>query len=131
MEKRDRGNKGYTFPERREGKGHARELVTYRGVTFPSAAPPSATSPLSPDSPSIGEPRLFYLLLNRSGNQRVLIGSINRAPYLSIHSLGSIFCAVFSRFNPYCIGKNASDGCPGIEREGRFQRRKAMGRYRL
>eukprot|EP01018_Ginkgo_biloba_P002894 Gb_07813 [translate_table: standard] len=86
MEKRDRGNKGYTFPERREGKGHARELVTYRGVTFPSAAPPSATSPLSPDSPSIDELRLFYLLLNRSGNQRVLIGSINRAPYLSIMS---------------------------------------------
>lgn len=22
-------------------------------------------------------------------------------------------------------------GCPGIEKEGRFQRRKAMGRYRL
>jgi hypothetical protein len=32
---------------------------------------------------------------------------------------------------PYCIEKNALDGCPGIEKEGRFQRRKAMGRYRL
>jgi len=27
---------------------------------------------------------------------------------------------VFRRFNAYCIGKNASDGCPGIVREGRF-----------
>ncbi|KAG8365805.1 hypothetical protein BUALT_Bualt17G0010000 [Buddleja alternifolia] len=27
------------------------------------------------------------------------------------------------------IEKNALDGCPGIEKEGRFQRRKAMGRY--
>ena len=27
--------------------------------------------------------------------------------------------------------RNALDGCPGIEKEGRFQRRKAMGRYRL
>jgi hypothetical protein len=31
----------------------------------------------------------------------------------------------------YKIEKNALDGCPGIEKEGRFQRRKAMGRYRL
>lgn len=31
----------------------------------------------------------------------------------------------------YKIEKNALDGCPGIEKEGRFMRRKAMGRYRL
>ena len=31
----------------------------------------------------------------------------------------------------YKIEKNALDGCPGIEKEGCFQRRKAMGRYRL
>nr|GEU64973.1 zinc finger, CCHC-type [Tanacetum cinerariifolium] len=31
----------------------------------------------------------------------------------------------------YKIEKNALDGCSGIEKEGRFQRRKAMGRYRL
>ncbi|KAK1406295.1 hypothetical protein QVD17_41588 [Tagetes erecta] len=31
----------------------------------------------------------------------------------------------------YKIEKNELDGCPGIEKEGRFQRRKAMGRYRL
>ena len=31
----------------------------------------------------------------------------------------------------YKIEKNALDGCPGIEKEGRFQRRKAMGRYRM
>ncbi|GJZ20932.1 photosystem I P700 chlorophyll A apoprotein, partial [Tanacetum coccineum] len=31
----------------------------------------------------------------------------------------------------YKIEKNALDGCPGIEKEGRFQRRKSMGRYRL
>ncbi|KAL3516763.1 hypothetical protein ACH5RR_023665 [Cinchona calisaya] len=30
----------------------------------------------------------------------------------------------------YKIKKNALDGCPGIEKEGRFQRRKAIGRYR-
>ena len=29
------------------------------------------------------------------------------------------------------IENHALDGCPGIEKEGRFQRRKAMGRYRL
>ncbi|CAA3019293.1 Hypothetical predicted protein, partial [Olea europaea subsp. europaea] len=29
------------------------------------------------------------------------------------------------------LAKNALDGCPSIEKEGRFQRRKAMGRYRL
>uniref|UniRef100_A0A8R7VA10 Uncharacterized protein n=1 Tax=Triticum urartu TaxID=4572 RepID=A0A8R7VA10_TRIUA len=27
------------------------------------------------------------------------------------------------------IENHALDGCPGIEKEGRFQRRKAMGRY--
>ncbi|KAK7381434.1 hypothetical protein VNO78_34121 [Psophocarpus tetragonolobus] len=31
----------------------------------------------------------------------------------------------------YKIEKNALDGCLGIEKEGRFLRRKAMGRYRL
>nr|GFB18980.1 DNA-directed RNA polymerase, subunit 2 [Tanacetum cinerariifolium] len=31
----------------------------------------------------------------------------------------------------YKIEKNALDGCSGIEKEGRFQRQKAMGRYRL
>ena len=30
----------------------------------------------------------------------------------------------------FCLAneKNALDGCPGIEKEGRFSRRKAMGR---
>jgi hypothetical protein len=36
-----------------------------------------------------------------------------------------------SRFNSYCIEKNALDGCLGIDKDGRFQRRNAMGRYRL
>ena len=39
--------------------------------------------------------------------------------------------ALVFRVPEYFIEKNALDGCPGIEKEGRFQRRKAMGRYRL
>lgn len=39
--------------------------------------------------------------------------------------MGLVFCP------QYKIEKNALDGCPGIEKEGRFLRRKAMGRYRL
>ncbi|KAL8094509.1 hypothetical protein AgCh_036150 [Apium graveolens] len=31
----------------------------------------------------------------------------------------------------YKIEKNALDGCPGIEKEGRFQMLKTMGRYHL
>ncbi|MCE3216518.1 hypothetical protein HAX54_006770, partial [Datura stramonium] len=31
----------------------------------------------------------------------------------------------------YKIKKNALDGCPGIEKEGRLKRRKAMRRYHL
>lgn len=43
------------------------------------------------------------------------------------------FVEIFVVFSvrKYKIEKNALDGCPGIEKEGRFQRRKAMGRYRL
>ena len=35
---------------------------------------------------------------------------------------------VQSTANVKAIENHALDGCPGIEKEGRFQRRKAMGR---
>ena len=35
---------------------------------------------------------------------------------------------VKSTFHSKALENNALDGCPGIEKEGRFQRRKAMGR---
>ena len=53
----------------------------------------------------------------------VEIGLVFRVPHRSLCSL----CEA----SGYKIEKNALDGCPGIEKEGRFQRRKAMGRYRL
>ncbi|KAL8488333.1 hypothetical protein ACS0TY_024563 [Phlomoides rotata] len=51
------------------------------------------------------------------------IAFVFRVPQISLCSL----CEA----SGYKIEKNALDGCPGIEKEGRFQRRKAMGRYRL
>ena len=47
----------------------------------------------------------------------------------SVFNLDSM--GVKSTFYSKAIENNALDGCPGIEKEGRFQRRKAMGRYRL
>lgn len=44
----------------------------------------------------------------------------------SVFNLDSM--GVKSTFYSKAIENNALDGCPGIEKEGRFQRRKAMGR---
>ena len=54
-----------------------------------------------------------------------LVVDVVACSFLFIIEIGLVFSV------PYCIEKNALDGCPGIEKEGRFQRRKAMGRYRL
>ena len=40
-----------------------------------------------------------------------------------------MLCFLFYIIMGYKISKNALDGCPGIEKEGRFQRRKAMGSF--
>ncbi len=64
---------------------------------------------------------------------------MTKRPFTEVVVVGVLACTflffvdifvVFSVLS-YKIEKNALDGCPGIEKEGRFQRRKAMGRYRL
>lgn len=53
-------------------------------------------------------------------------GDVVACTFLFFVEIGLVFIVL-----RYKIEKNALDGCPGIEKEGRFQRRKAMGRYRL
>ena len=51
----------------------------------------------------------------------VEIGFVFRVPHRSLCSL----CEA----SGYKIEKNALDGCPGIEKEGRLKRRKSMGSF--
>ena len=56
---------------------------------------------------------------------------MTKRPFTGIFLLFLIEILLVFSVPSYKIEKNALDGCPGIEKEGRFQRRKAMGRYRL
>ncbi|MCD7450453.1 hypothetical protein HAX54_006519 [Datura stramonium] len=50
--------------------------------------------------------------------------------WVGVQSTACLACAL-QAYIGYKIEKNALDRSPGIEKEGRLKRRKAMGRYRL
>ena len=62
---------------------------------------------------------ISYLIQGKEERWKVLLCQIE---IVWVFSLPLMFDA---------IENHALDGCPGIEKEGRFQRRKAMGRERL
>jgi len=64
----------------------------------------------------LGKVRISYLIQGKEERWKVLLCKIE---IVWVFSLPLMFDA---------IENHALDGCPGIEKEGRFQRRKAMGR---
>lgn len=60
----------------------------------------------------------------------VLAFAFFRRDWVGVQSTACLAYAL-QAYIGYKIEKNALDGCPGIEKEGRLKRRKAMGRYRL
>ncbi|KAK8491856.1 hypothetical protein V6N11_014088 [Hibiscus sabdariffa] len=65
-------------------------------------------------------------MTKRPFTSRIEVFDVVACSFLFFVEIGLVFSVPH---RGYKIEKNALDGCPGIEKEGRFQRRKAMGRY--